>query len=75
MTEMENNIDQLSEAQADLLDKSKIDVEDLQDKWTKCLMFRSKVKYYMEGEKNGRYFYNLERRRSSAKACDTIIRR
>ena len=36
-------------------------------------MFRSRVKWYEEGEKNTKYFYNLEKARYNAKTCYKII--
>ena len=36
-------------------------------------MFRSKVKWYEEGEKNTKYFYSLEKARYNAKTCYKII--
>ena len=36
-------------------------------------MFRSKVQWYEEGEKNSKYFYALEKARYNAKTCYKII--
>lgn len=36
--------------------------------------FKSKAQYYLEGERNNRYFFNLEKSRSSSKAISKLIR-
>ena len=50
--------------------------EDLQDKVferTKGVMFRSKAKWYEQGEKNTKYFYSLEKAKYNAKTCYKLI--
>ena len=37
------------------------------------MIFRSKVKWYEEGEKSSKYFYSLEKARYNAKTCYKII--
>ena len=39
----------------------------------KGVMFRSKAKWYEEGERNTKYFYNLEKAKYNAKTCYQII--
>ena len=40
----------------------------------KGIMFRSKVQWYEEGEKNTSYFFSLEKARYNAKTCYKLIR-
>lgn len=42
------------------------------DEKVKAAMFRSKAQFYLEGEKNSKYFFNLERNRSRAKIISAI---
>ena len=51
----------------------KRDLEDKLLERVKGLMFRSKVKWYEEGETNSKYFYALEKARYNAKTCYKII--
>ena len=39
----------------------------------KALCFRSKAKWAIEGEKNTKYFMNLEKARYNAKTCHTLL--
>ena len=57
ITEMENS---LSDAQAQLLVDSKIDLEELIAHKTQGVIFISKAKYHEYGEKSTKYFLNLE---------------
>ena len=50
--------------------------EDLQEKLmerAKGIMFRSKVKWYEEGERNTKYFFNLEKMKYNAKTCYKLL--
>lgn len=40
----------------------------------KAACFRSKATYYLEGEKNSKYFFNLERHRGNSRTLSTLIR-
>ena len=53
--------------------RTKQDYEDLMDEKVKGALFRSKCQYYNEGERNTKYFYNLEKSRSGAKNVVTLI--
>ena len=71
---LEDNLETLSDEDLKILENSKIDLnEQLQIK-TRGLIFRSKATWTMEAERNTKYFFNLERARSSAKVCNTIIK-
>ena len=74
VTEMESKFDSLDEKQHDLLENSKSELDELQCQKTTAAMFRSKSKWYMEGERNSKYFYNLERKRSAATVCDKVFK-
>ena len=63
----------LSENESDLLHRSILDLQDLQSEYIKGVMFRSKAKWYQEGEKNTKYFLNLERARYNSKTCRTLL--
>ena len=57
----------------ELMEQTKIDLEDKVTERTKGIMFRSKAKWYAEGERNTKYFYSLEKARYNAKTCFRII--
>ena len=52
---------------------SKIDLEERLFERTKGIMFRSKAKWYEEGERNTKYFFALEKAKYNAKTCFSII--
>ena len=54
--------------------KTKVDLENLVAEKTRAAIFRSKCQYYNEGEKNSKYFYNLEKNRSASKNMNTLIK-
>ena len=56
-----------------LLENTRIDLENLTTEEIHSTIFRSKAKWYSEGEQNTRYFYSLEKARYNAKICETII--
>ena len=55
-----------------LLD-TKTDLEEKLLQRVKGIMFRNKIKWYEEGEKNTRYFFSLEKARYNAKTCFKLI--
>ena len=73
ITHLEDNIESLNTEQIEVLEKSRIDLDVAVDAHTKGIMFRSKARWQMEGEKNTRYFYNLEKARYNAKTCTKLI--
>ena len=73
VTETEERLDELEEEEIDLLEKSKNDLEELVQKSTLGIMFRSKARWAMEGERNTQYFYNLEKSRYNAKTCTSLF--
>ena len=56
-----------------LLENSKEELEERTLTRVRGIMFRSKVKWYEEGEKNTKYFYSLEKMRYNAKTCYKLI--
>ena len=57
----------------ELYSTTKADLEErLMDK-AQGIIFRSKVKWYEEGEKNTKYFYSLEKTKYNAKTCYKVI--
>ena len=73
ITEQEDKLDVIDTQEYQLLQASKIELESLQMERTKTVMFRSKARWYMEGERNTKYFYRLERARYNAKTCNTLL--
>ena len=63
----------LNEEETELWQKTKLELEEKMMTRTKGILFRSKVKWYEEGEKNSRYFFSLEKARYNAKTCFKII--
>ena len=72
ITHTEDRLDDADEKTLKNLQNSKIELESLTFKRTQGVMFRSKAKWYMEGERNTKYFYNLEKSRYNAKNCARI---
>ena len=56
-----------------LYNSTKIDLEELLFEKTKGVIFRSKIRWLEEGERCTKYFLSLEKARSSAKNCHTIL--
>ena len=63
----------LNEDEIVLLEQSKLDQEELLDKHIKGVMFRSKARWTMEGERNTKYFFNLEKAKYNAKTCTSVF--
>ena len=73
ITEMENNYQEINEKDIQLLSRSKAELNELTTKRVKGVMFRTRTKWTMEGEKNTRYFLNLEKSKYNAKTCTSLI--
>ena len=63
----------LNKEEDELLEQTKADLEELTMKRIQGIMFRSKVRWYEEGEKSTKYFYALEKARYNAKTCYKIF--
>ena len=63
----------LNREEYDLLDKSKMELEEKIFERIKGVMFRSKAKWYEEGERNSKYFFSLEKAKYNAKTCYKIL--
>ena len=63
----------LDQSQMDLYLRTKADLEDLLRKRADRLIFRSKLRWHEYGERNTKYFFNLEKARFNAKTCNKII--
>ena len=59
----------LTKEETHLLDETKADLEEKLMERTKGIIFRSKVKWQEEGEKNTKYFFSLEKARYNSKTC------
>ena len=56
-----------------ILEATKAELEDKTLERIQGVMFRSKAKWYEEGEKNTKYFYSLEKSRYNSKTCYKLI--
>ena len=63
----------LSREENRIYEETKTDLEEAVFEKTKGIMFRSKVKWYEEGERNTKYFFALEKAKYNAKTCYKII--
>ena len=63
----------LTEQQMTVYENSKADLNNLYLDKAKGLIFRSRVRWFEEGEKNTKYFFALEKARYNAKMCRKII--
>ena len=63
----------LTEYEDSLLEKSKAELEEKTLERIKGVMFRSKAKWYEEGERNSKYFFALEKARYNAKTCYKLL--
>ena len=63
----------LNEEENTLWLNTKLDLEEKLFEKVKGSIFRSKVKWYEEGETNSKYFYALEKARYNSKTCITIL--
>ena len=70
--ELESNIP-LPKHLEDILFHSKCELDALLKEDIQRVIFRSKAKWYQEGEKNSKYFYALEKARYNAKTCEVLI--
>ena len=69
----ERDIEAMTDNDKAIYEKLKFDHGQILEEKAQSAIFRSKSTWYNEGEKNTRYFYNLERARSSAKNMNKII--
>ena len=53
--------------------RTKSDYEELMTEKTQGAIFRSGARYYVEGEKSTKYFFQLEKHRAGAKGMNTLI--
>ena len=63
----------MNEQQDKLYEETKAELEELAMENIIGVMFRSKVRWYEQGEKNTKYFYSLEKAKYNAKTCYKII--
>ena len=63
----------LPQEDMEIYTKTKSDLENAQLERTQQIMFRSKVRWYEDGERSSKYFFNLEKCRYNAKKCDKIM--
>ena len=63
----------LNREDMNLYEESKAELEEKSLERIRGVMFRSKVKWYEEGEKSSKYFFSLEKARYNAKTCYKMI--
>ena len=68
------NDPQPAQNQLNLLEKSKMDMDDLISEKTKGALFRTKSRWHEFGEKNSKYFFNLEKSRYNARTCTKLVK-
>ena len=76
LSEIINNLEEtlpLDKKQNELLENSKLELEEKMYEKIGGSMFRSKVRWYEQGEKSTKYFFSLEKARYNAKACYCIV--
>ena len=76
LSETVNNLEArlpLNKEEDNLLTETKVDLEEKLVERTRGAIFRSKVRWTEEGEKNSKYFFNLEKARYNAKTCYKMI--
>ena len=72
LSDYEDNLP-LDRVQTEIYENTKLDLEEAMLKRARKLIFRSKVRWYEMGEKNSKYFYNLEKARYNARTCQKLI--
>ena len=70
--ELQEKSDGESEAET-LLQKTKMDYEEILEDAAKAAAFRSGCTWYNDSEKSSKYFFNLERSKASAKGMSCLI--
>ena len=76
LSEMLNEYEErlpLNRQEYDLMEKNREELEEKSMEKVKGIMFRSKAKWYEQGEKNTKYFFSLEKAKYNAKTCYTLI--
>ena len=63
----------LNREENNLMQETRTELEELVMEKTKGIMFRSKAKWYEEGERNTKYFFSLEKAKYNAKTCYRIL--
>ena len=63
----------LTKEEDEMLHQTQLDLDEKMLDRAKGMLFRSKVKWYEEGELNTKYFYSLEKARYNAKTCYKIF--
>ena len=72
VNEYEENLP-LPHADDIIYEQTKKELEEVLSQRISGVMFRSKAKWYEQGEKNTKYFYSLEKAKYNYKTCTTMI--
>ena len=69
---LENEVDHNEPQKFNLLEKSKQDLNELENERAMGIIYRCKRKWTIEAERNTKYFFNLEKSRSNMKTCAAL---
>ena len=72
ITDLESRLP-LLKREYELLEESKKDLTDLLNERTNSIIFRSKAKWYADGDRSSKYFFNLEKNRYNNRTCFQIF--
>ena len=73
LIQLQSEISQMYEEHKwEILCRTKSDLEELLSAKTKAAMFRTKSKWYEQGEIGSKYFLNMEKRRYNSRVCNTV---
>ena len=73
ISDMEETFDTISYEDFQDLQAKRVELESLTEEHIKGVIFRSRCRWYEEGEKNNKYFFNLEQNKYNAKTCTALI--
>ena len=57
----------------DEIAKNQADLDEMMQQKSKSAIFKTKIKWYEQGEKSTKYFFYLERARYNARTCHKLI--
>ena len=74
IVKIEDNLDKKNDRQTlNILENSKIELDQLMKEKTKGTIFRSKARWQDLGEKSSKYFFALEKSKYNSKTCNVLI--
>ena len=74
LAEMEDQLGaDFNEHKLDIINRTKDDLRNLENKKAEGILFRCKAKWQVEAERNTSYFYSLEKNRYNMKMCNSLV--